>query len=55
MKTWKWVVYAKFNRKWKEIEVFDGTDEGLRKARHKMREQVWLYYATDGAVEKEWR
>ena len=55
MKTWKWVVYAKFNRKWVEIKVFDYTNAGHRAAVHEMRNQVFLWNATDGAVEKEWR
>ena len=45
----KYVVYAKFNRKWVKIKEF----ASLQEANHEMRKQVYLLHAEAASVEKE--
>ena len=45
----KYVVYAKFNKKWVKIREF----VNLKDANHEMRKQVYLFNAEAASVEKE--
>jgi hypothetical protein len=45
----KYVVYAKYNKKWVKVKEFTS----LQEANHEMRKQVWLLKAEAASVEKE--